>query len=109
MRRSLLPLILLVLSAACGTGNDPSIDGATDASEGAQLFNTNCALCHGRKGDLGMSGAKDLVRSSLTRDQVLAVITNGRGAMMPYKNVLDARQLEVVADHVLGLRVPAAR
>ncbi len=68
------------------------------------MFNANCAMCHGRKGDLGMSGAKNLVTSILERKEVIAMITNGKGAMMPYGTTLTKEQIEAVTDHVLTLR-----
>ena len=74
-----------------------------DRSSGAQIFNTNCSLCHGRDGKLGLNGAKDLTASELTKAEMLAVVTNGRAAMMPYKNVLSAKEIDAVVDHVRSL------
>ncbi len=91
------------LLLACGN----AISGNADTpppTEGEMVYNTNCALCHGRKGDLGMNGAKDLVSSILSREEVIAVITNGKGAMMPYGKSLSAKQIEAVTDHVQTLR-----
>ena len=51
-----------------------------------------------------MNGAKDLGLSSLTRVEMIAMVTNGKGAMMPYKNVLTPKQIEAVVDHVRTLR-----
>lgn len=68
------------------------------------VYNTNCTMCHGRKGDLGMSGAKDLAASTLSREEVIALVTDGKGAMMPYGKTLSKKQIEAVADHVLTLR-----
>ena len=51
-----------------------------------------------------MNGAKDLTASVLTREQMIAMVTHGKGAMMPYKNVLTAKQIELVVDHARTLR-----
>ncbi len=92
---------------ACGS---TAVDGteAPPPGEGEMVFNTTCATCHGRKGDLGMGGAKDLVTSILKRDEVIAIVTNGKGAMMPYGTTLSKKQIEVVVDHVLTLRAAPA-
>jgi hypothetical protein len=35
---------------------------------------------------------------------MIAMVTNGKGAMMPYKNVLTPKQIEAVVDHARKLR-----
>lgn len=104
--RSLLLLALAFVVLSCGTEAAPNTNGAAvdGDGKGAELFNTNCALCHGRKGDLGMNGAKDLTVSTLTREEMIALVSNGKGAMMPYKNVLTPKQIEQVVDHARSLR-----
>lgn len=106
--RWMIPITGLCIAAAlaCGDGraSTPATSEGDPVSKGAELFNTNCALCHGRKGDLGMSGAKDLTVSALTREQMIAMVTNGKGTMMPYKNVLTPKQIEAVVDHARTLR-----
>ncbi len=103
-----IPLLLLItaVALACGEGHAsaPATLEGDPASKGEQLFNANCALCHGRKGDLGMGGAKDLTVSTLTREEMIARVTNGKGAMMPYRNVLTPKQIEQVVDHARTLR-----
>jgi mono/diheme cytochrome c family protein len=104
MHRLLLVTALLV-SLSCGQGTASTAEVADlGATKGEELFNANCALCHGRKGDLGMNGAKDLTISPLTRAEMIAMVSNGKGAMMPYKNVLTPKQIETVVDHVRTLR-----
>ena len=73
MNRLLLATALLA-SVSCGSTAGPAPEAATMSAEGkgAELFNANCALCHGRKGDLGMNGAKDLGLSTLTRAEMIA-------------------------------------
>lgn len=102
-RRHLPFIAAAAMLLACGSTSLDDADAAPP-SEGEMVFNTNCAMCHGRKGDLGMSGAKNLVTSTLKRDEVIAMVTNGKGAMMPYGKTLSKKQIEAVADHVLTLR-----
>lgn len=109
MRRYLLLLIAAAAVLACGSASMNDAD-APPPTEGEMVFNTNCAMCHGRKGDLGMSGAKDLVMSTLSRDEVTAIVTIGKGTMMPYGKTLTKKQIQAVADHVLTLRtVPQSK
>jgi len=74
------------------------------SSIGESLFNANCALCHGRKGDLGMSGAKDLTKSVMAREEMIAIVTKGRNGMMPYEKTLKPEEIEAVVDHARTLR-----
>ena len=77
-----------------------------DRSSGRSLFNLNCALCHGRDGKLGLNGAKDLTISTLTKTEMIAMVRQGKGAMMPYKDVLTAKEIDAVVDHVRTLGKP---
>ncbi len=107
MRALLFPLFLALtaLAPACDeAASQGTPAGGDQATKGAQVFNANCALCHGRNGDLGMGGAKDLTVSALSREEMLTIVTNGKGAMMPYRNVLTPKQIEQVVDHVRTLR-----
>jgi cytochrome c6 len=103
MRRYLSLMIVAAALLACGSASVSEAD-APPPTEGEMVFNTNCAMCHGRKGDLGLNGAKDLVMSTLSRDEVTAIVTKGKGAMMPYGKTLSKKEVEAVAAHVLTLR-----
>lgn len=83
-----------------GTGHAPG----QARTPGEAVYNNNCAMCHGGDGDLKMSGAKDLTRSTLSREETLAIITHGKGGMLGFGNVLTPEQLGQVTDHVLTLR-----
>ena len=71
---------------------------------GLEIYAANCKICHGNTGDLGMGDAKDLTASTISMEEVIARITNGKGNMVPYKNVLTPKQIETVAEYVLTLR-----
>lgn len=98
-----LPLFALVAMLACSSTPDGKEANDATVPEGAKLFRTQCALCHGADGKLGLSGAKDLTVSALTRDQMILLVNNGKGLMMPYKNVLRPEEIEAVVDHVRSL------
>jgi cytochrome c6 len=96
--------VLLIL--ACGNASSGEAD-APPPTEGEMVYNTNCATCHGRSGDLGMSGAKNLATSTIPRQEVTAIVTNGKAGMMPYGKSLSKKQLEAVVDTKSGQQ-PAA-
>ena len=102
-----LPLFALLAMLACSSTSDGPEAPATitaAAPDGAKLFQMQCTLCHGRDGKLGLSGARDLTVSALTREQMVLLVSNGKGVMMPYKNVLRPEEIEAVVDHVRSLR-----
>lgn len=97
----LLGMLLLI---ACG-GSDAAEAGIVDdaSPKGQQLFKMHCELCHGSDGKLGFNGAKDLTASTITRAEMIAQVANGKGKMMPYKNVLTAKEIETVVDYTRTL------
>lgn len=105
MRKRIAWLVLPLLLLACGETPDATkavtVDGAPD---GAQVFDMYCTLCHGSDGRQGINGAKDLTRSMLSREEMVAIVTHGRNTMAAYSTVLDAAQIEAVVDHVRGLK-----
>lgn len=111
MSMRLLPLFAIVLLActAGGSTEDPVMaDTLPNGSPiGTALFQMHCTLCHGKDGRLGLSGAKDLSASALTRDEVVAVVAGGKGKMLGYRHVLKPAELDAVVDHVMALRTSA--
>ena len=107
MTRTLLTIGSIALFVlACGGSEAPAtMDESAGVSKGEQLFLSNCTLCHGRDGKLGFNGAKDLTVSTLTKEEMIALVTNGKGLMMPYKNTLTAKDIEAVVQHVRSLAV----
>lgn len=106
-----LPLLAITL-LACTAGSTPDapVPTATLADgtpNGPALFQMHCTLCHGKDGRLGLSGAKDLTLSALTRDEVSTVVAGGKGKMMGYRNMLGPAELDAVVDHVMALRTSA--
>lgn len=105
MKRELIILgIPMLLMLACGSATSSETTEAVGKPRGEQLFAMNCTLCHGKEGGLGLNGAKDLRISTLTRAEMIALVTNGKGLMMPYRNTLTKAEIEAVVDHVRTLR-----
>ena len=73
--------------------------------KGEQLYQLNCARCHGTDGSKGASGAKNLKSSSMSKEQVYTIVRNGKGAMPAFKSTFQGdSKLEWLTDHVITLR-----
>ena len=75
-------------------------------ASGRQLFQ-NCVLCHkydGRGGPSEGGYGADLRVTTLTREQIIHVITYGRQAkgMPPFKDLLDEFKIDTLADFILS-------
>ena len=70
------------------------------SASGKNIFDSKCANCHGSDGKLGLSGAKDLTISTLSRQEKIEIITNGKNAMRSFKNDLSAEQIEAVTNYI---------
>jgi cytochrome c553 len=80
------------------------VSNAGGEVDAVAVYTNNCTICHGADGKKGYNGASDLSASKLDRNAVLQVINNGRGNMMPYKELLSEEEKQSVADYILTLR-----
>jgi len=71
---------------------------------GPELYKSECNQCHGENGNLGISGAFDLSKSTLTKEEAIQVITMGRGNMYGYKDLYSEKQINAVAVYIQSLR-----
>jgi len=67
-------------------------------SDGKKFYESNCVLCHGADGKLGLAGALDLTKTQLDEAGMKQVILDGRGAM-PAAQVTP-EQAAAIADYV---------
>ena len=104
IRRSFsIASLLAILLIACGSGgNDRPAEASGLIGRGEMLYGTHCVMCHGEDGTLGVVNASDLSVSRLSREEMIMIVTNGRGTMMAYRNVLSKDEIEAVVDHVLN-------
>ena len=82
----------------------PALAQDREVVRGQQLFTNNCTRCHGKTGDKGFLGAKDLTRSSLSREAAMKIILNGKGFMPSWKKRLTVSEVELVIRYILTLR-----
>ena len=97
-------LVALIALVACSASGSSGTDQHA-STPGESLFKSQCVMCHGRKGNLNMSGAKDLTTSTLTEEEMIAVVSHGRGGMIGYNMTLSQEQIKEVVAHVRTLHV----
>lgn len=99
---------LFVLGTISGCGSSEISEKKStilELPDGEELFVQNCASCHGCDGTLGMSGAHDLSKSTMTFNEMKFVIEKGKGSMPRFKEMLsDEGELDAVVEHTLTLK-----
>jgi mono/diheme cytochrome c family protein len=97
-----LPLPAPTPPTAAAPGSRPR-SAADDAAQGAALFATHCAVCHGENGS-GRTGPPlrggRTVAAFPDRDDQVRLVAHGRGAMPAFASQLSEPELEAVVDYV---------
>jgi len=72
---------IIFILGACGSGDDTTNEEGETAATGDELYEANCAACHGA--DLAGGAGPDLtaVGSKYSADEIADIITNGIGSM----------------------------
>lgn len=108
MNKFLVFAAIILFTYACGNkskSDTPSSDEpVADAFDGAKIFKTRCELCHGSDGKLGANGSKDLTVSDFDLKERIAMISNGKGAMTPFKDILSLGEIKAVAEYSMTLK-----
>lgn len=97
---------LLLLSCEDSTSAD---DALGEEMTGDKIYAQKCVSCHGKKGDLGVSGAADLSKSTLTLEEKIEIIKQGgpNGVMQAYGDKyggsLNEELVQKVAEYVESL------
>ena len=83
----ILFFLMAFLGVSCSETSDDLLTGSP-LEKGEQLYQINCVRCHGSDGNKGASGAKQLSKSKLSKNQIIDIIKNGKGVMPSYKNTI---------------------
>ena len=70
--------------------------------DAAMVFSNNCSHCHGSDGTNGR--APNLSKTSLTKPELVEIITKGNGHMPAFEDKLSEKEIYAVADFVVGLK-----
>jgi mono/diheme cytochrome c family protein len=104
-----LGLTTLWLMVSCGTASSydstQATSGSMDSAQVRKLYVSKCAICHGEDGKLGYANSKDLSVSTLSREEVIAMIRYGKTTMPPQDRLPDD-QVAALADFAMNLRKP---
>lgn len=111
---ALIAIMFLVYAYGISETKSPTFKSEVSATEfanvapealGKTIFDAKCLGCHGADGKQGLSGAKDLTQSAKTLDEKIEIISNGKNAMIAYKNQLSTDQIKSVAEYVHKLTI----
>lgn len=98
---------IFFLLIACSSGNlseDTNKESAPKVA-GEELFEMNCAVCHGLDGKANISGAKDLSVSQFSDAEIMTIIKNGKNGMPPVSEIATSKQkMQEIVGYVKGLR-----
>lgn len=83
---------------------NPSDANYDELAHGKVMFLSQCAMCHGSSGDQGLSGAKNLVTSTIKLEEVMNVITKGKNSMPKYSKSLSESEIKAITAYVMTLR-----
>ncbi len=63
-------------------------------------FKKLCSICHGMNGALGVNGAKDLTKSTISLEESVAQVYHGKGLMTPFKGMMKDAEIVAVAKYI---------
>ena len=88
--------VAVYVGSVAGTGAT-----AEQPTDGKSIFTANCGSCH-TLADAGTTGTvgPNLDQAKPTKDKVATQVANGGGAMPAFKDSLDPKQIDAVADYV---------
>lgn len=96
-------LFLLVFSCGNSAPTPPKTTGGKP--DPVYFYTVNCAPCHGDKGDGGISGAKNLITSTVDAAEVERQIKNGKGTMPAFgEKIKSAEEMDALVKYVMELR-----
>jgi len=111
-------IVALTLAGGCGGTNDTATTAAVEttvspdttatppaggSADGAAIFATNCAVCHGAQGQ-GGNGPDIRPFTDADKDRIVRQVTNGGKSMPPFGSQLSAAEIDAVAAYVISLQ-----
>ena len=97
-------IILIVLSTVSSISFATLTPKNKLEKTGKEIFESNCARCHGTDGTKGKWGAKNLKLSNLADNELLAIISNGKRIMPAWNHTLTTNEIELVKEYIKTLR-----
>lgn len=105
MKKVYFILSLVVAMASCSKKSSaPTSDSSAIAKkvvDGASLFASNCARCHGAQG-VKDQRTPNLQTIALDKAGLITSITKGKGHMPAFEDKLDAAEISAIADLIVS-------
>ncbi|MFM7770851.1 MAG: c-type cytochrome [Bacteroidota bacterium] len=102
MRYYALFFLISLLLISCG-GNESDQQAQVQKQEPKQIYLQKCASCHGEQGNLTLGGARKIVDTQLTKDQISQQIAEGKGSMPRFSDRLSKEEIEGLSEYCLQL------
>ena len=93
----------IIISIAIGL-SITNLDKKIQEPIGKEIFEKNCAKCHGKDGTKRLLGVKNLQKSVLTTTENYEIIANGKGKMPSWKEKLSTEQINQVIEYLAILK-----
>lgn len=98
MRKILILSVFAIIVFSCAEKKEK-----TTGPDARKIYKQNCVICHGIDGKLGLNNSKDLTESKLTLEERKSIIKNGKGLMTPFGAILNAKEVQAVAEYTFKL------
>lgn len=107
--------VFIIISAVACVNSKPVRYSITNSSAyEASIFRQNCSICHGPEGEgktLGdgrvIPNIRDGEHKYKTHDEIYNHISNGGNGMVPFRDMLTKREIDLMVNFVLNdLRKP---
>jgi len=110
--RALVAAATLIVSPSAFAQTRPALASPTDVNAGKQVFDSQCAWCHGTDGEGGTGpNLRGKLRHATDEKSIVDIVLNGiPGTEMPsFRSPLTERSIRQAAAYVLSLSRGAAR
>ncbi len=75
------------------------------AAYGKKVYESQCIICHGEKGDAKLAQSPDITLTKLDESSIGDLVYHGKGGMPPFKDKLGEPEINAVAKYVKSLKV----
>lgn len=97
---ALLVLLLVIFTACSAAGGAEEEETPPPTPDGAVVYATNCASCHGKNAE--GAGGPALKPTSLSFDEMYQVIADGRGRMPAFRGRIAESEVRAVIAFLRG-------
>lgn len=107
-------VFIIISSVACVNSKPVRYSITNSSAYEASIFRQNCSICHGPEGEgktLGdgrvIPNIRDGEHQYKTHDEIYNHISNGGNGMVPFRDMLTKREIDLMVNFVLNdLRKP---